>query len=422
MDNRAPKSLSPRHHGWHTADVVRAAAAVLGVYYAVRFFYFAHTLFFVAFLGGLFGLAVSAGATRLQRYRIPRGVGSAAIVLGFVALLVGFGMWMGPTVQKQSRELRQRLPEAFAKADRWLGAHEGGTLGSLLSTEPDSDSAAVQAIVGDETPTTAHAPIPKSAADSDGIAATSSDTMAKPPLKHLTGLKNRLLDSVQGNAQRFVFPVITSTMAALSGIILVLFLTIYIATDPDTYRRGFLTLIPPARRTRWNQVITASSEALRKWLVTQLIAMVVIGSVCTALLLALNVRAALPLGILAGLLEFVPTVGPILSSVPAIAMGLIDSPEKALAVGVGYVGVQFLENHLLIPLLMKEGVDLPPVLTILTQATMALVFGFMGLFVAVPLLVLITIVVKMLYVEDVAGEYTELPFTEKPPPTTPSAP
>lgn len=403
MDERMSPPLSPRHHGWHTADVVRTAAAVLGVYYATRFFYFAHTLFFVAFLGGLFGLAVSAGATRLQRYRIPRGIGSAAIVLGFVALLVGFGMWMGPTVQQQSRELRQRLPEAFAKADRWLGAHEGGALGNLLSTEPDSDSAA-DTIVS------------KSAADSADLAvAASSDTMTKPSLKHLTGLKNRLLGSVQGNAKRFVFPVITSTMAALSGIILILFLTIYIATDPDTYRRGFLTLIPAARRTRWNQVITASSEALRRWLVTQLIAMVVIGSVCTALLLALNVRAALPLGILAGLLEFVPTVGPILSSVPAIAMGLIDSPEKALAVAVGYVGVQFLENHLLIPLLMKEGVDLPPVLTILTQATMALVFGFMGLFVAVPLLVLITIMVKMLYVEDVTGEYTELPFTEEPP-------
>jgi predicted PurR-regulated permease PerM len=89
-----------------------------------------------------------------------------------------------------------------------------------------------------------------------------------------------------------------------------------------------------------------------------------------------------------------------LSAIPSIAVGLTDSPEKAAAVAIAYVMIQMLENHLLIPLLMKEGVDLPPVLTILTQAVMAFVFGFIGLFVAVPILVLTTVFVRMLYVED----------------------
>jgi predicted PurR-regulated permease PerM len=135
---------------------------------------------------------------------------------------------------------------------------------------------------------------------------------------------------------------------------------------------------------------------LRKWLVTQFIAMVVIGVVTTVVLMALKVRAAVPLGILAGLLEFVPTLGPILSSLPAIAMGFVDSPEKALAVAIAYVGIQFLENHLLIPILMKEGVDVPPALTIVMQALMAIVFGIVGLLVAVPMLASIMIATRIL--------------------------
>ena len=76
---------------------------------------------------------------------------------------------------------------------------------------------------------------------------------------------------------------------------------------------------------------------LRKWLVTQLIAMLVIGVVTTIALLVLGVKAPFALGIIAGLLEFIPTVGPILSAVPAIAMGFLDSPEKALYVGLAYL-------------------------------------------------------------------------------------
>src|SRR5204862_3574939 len=110
------------------------------------------------------------------------------------------------------------------------------------------------------------------------------------------------------------------------------------------------------------------------------------------------------LGMLAGFFEFIPTVGPILSAVPAIAMGFLDSPQKALYVIIAYWGIQFLENHLLIPLLMKGGVDIPPVLTILSQALMALVFGFLGLMCAVPILGAAMVAVKMLYIEGVVGE------------------
>ena len=136
--------------------------------------------------------------------------------------------------------------------------------------------------------------------------------------------------------------------------------------------------------------------------------MAVIGAVTTAALLLLDIPAAIPLGILAGLFEFIPTIGPIMSAVPAVIMGFIDSPEKALTVAIVYSVTQFIENNLLIPYLMKEGMDIPPALTIFAQALMALIFGFLGLLVAVPMLASVMVAVKMLYVEGVVGDDVEI--------------
>jgi predicted PurR-regulated permease PerM len=153
---------------------------------------------------------------------------------------------------------------------------------------------------------------------------------------------------------------------------------------------------------------------LRKWLVTQLIAMVTLGVVTTVALLLLHVKAAFALGLLSGLFEFIPTVGPIISALPAIAMGFLDSPEKALWVTLVFIGVHFMESHVLIPLLMKGGIDLPPALTILTQALMALLFGLLGLMCAVPLLAATVVAVKMLYVEGDAPNTTLRPHSMRP--------
>jgi predicted PurR-regulated permease PerM len=147
--------------------------------------------------------------------------------------------------------------------------------------------------------------------------------------------------------------------------------------------------------------------------------MVIIGAVTTGVLLLLQVRAAVALGVLAGLLEFVPFVGPIVAAVPAIAMAFLDSPEKALWVTIAAVVIQQLESNLLMPLLMREGLDLPPILTLLAQGAMALLFGFLGVVVAVPLLAAVVVPVKMLYVRDVVGERVRVPGDDKDAPDDP---
>lgn len=403
--------------GWRSSDVVRATAIVILMYAAVRLLWFAQSLVFTVFMGVLFGLAVSSGVDRLQRWRIPRGVGAALLVLGAVGILGGVGAWIAPTLRTQSQQLRTRLPEAAEKIQQWVERHRGGVLGAFLDAGDATAGATRQAggtvanaVTGRQAP---------AAAESSAVAPgaqpgspTGTQAAAAPDTHGAThpgtvSLKERLVHQAAG-ARRFFFGFVTSTLAAVAGLVLVLVLSIYIAADPGLYHRGLMHLMPFEKRERAGDVMSAMAVALRKWLVTQLIAMAVIGGVTTLTLLALGIEAALPLGIIAGLLEFVPTVGPIMSAVPAIAMGFVDSPEKALWVALAYFGIQQLENHLLIPFLMKSGVDLPPALTIIAQALMALVFGFLGLLVAVPLLAAVMVAVKMLYVEGVVGEQVEV--------------
>lgn len=372
-------------HGWRSRDVLRTAALVIGLYLLLRLLWFANPLVLTGFLGVLFGLAVTAGVDRLQRWRIPRGVAAFVIVFGFLGLLAAFFAWSGPTLATQSRELRERLPQALDRADEWLQRNQGGLLGSFImggsSVAPAADSVAA---APPQAPPAAGAVVPRD-----------------------TRLRDRILGQL-GGATRYLFPFLSSTLAVVAGFLLIVFLAIYVAIEPRTYHDGIMHLFPHDRRERMGEVLTAIATVLRRWLVTQLVAMVVIGTVTTVVLLLLGVPAAFPLGVLAGLLEFIPTVGPILSAVPAVAMGFVVSPEKAFWVAIAYWGIQFLENQLLIPLLMREGVDIPPALTIGAQALMALVFGFLGLLVAVPMLAAAMVAVKMLYVEDVVGDEVEV--------------
>jgi predicted PurR-regulated permease PerM len=377
-----------RHHrqvGWRSRDVVRAAGLVLAMYLALRLLWFANALFLVCFHGVLFAIAVSAGADRLERLRIPRGVGAALIVVAFFALLAGFGAWLAPTIRAQGAELRERLPEAIDRVEEWINKRQSGVFGIFLGG------------------TEATAPRDTSRA---AVAAAAADS-ATANSKGAPELHDRIQEKLSG-ATRYLFPFLTHTVEAMGGFLIVVFLSIYLAADPELYRRGALALLPDRRRAQGAEVMDRVTLVLRKWLVTQLIAMVVIGVVTTIVLLVLRVQAAFALGLLAGLFEFIPTVGPLLSAIPGVAMGFLDSPEKALTVAAAYWGIQFLENHILIPLLMKGGMDLPPALTVMTQALLALVFGFLGLMVAVPMLATVMVVVQVLYLGR-AGTVNDAP-------------
>ena len=377
---------APRQTGWRSRDVLRTAALVMGFYLLLRLLWLAHDLLFITFLGVLFGLAVARGADWLERYRVPRGVGATLIVLSFVGLLTGLVAWSAPTLRSQFGELQAMLPQALNRFETWVDSHRAGFLGQFI---PGSAPA--------EGPAPATSPV---------------DPGAQPPAEapdpqDTGGAESRLPKSLSGQLGAlagYLFSFLSSTVALLGGLLLILFLAIYIGADPRLYYKGLLHLVPRDARPRAGEVLGAIGTTLRRWLVSQLVLMVIIGTITTVGLSLLGVKSALSLGIIAGLLEFIPMLGPILSAIPAVAMGFLDSPQKALFVLLLYWGVQFLENHILVPMLMKRGVDLPPVITLIGLSLMALVFGFLGMLVAVPFLAAVMVAVKLLYVEDVVGD------------------
>lgn len=407
-----PQERRRRAVGWQSRDVIRTAALVIAMYIGVRLLWFVNTLVLTVFLAVLFGLAVSAGVDRMARLRIgrfgiPRGLSAALIVAAFFGILGGFGAWMAPTLRDQGRELRVRLPQAIEQIQDWVQQRQSGFLGMIGGSPSTGDTVAPEIgappATAPQPPGAAVEAAPRRGAQA-GTAAADQRTADEPgPPSASETLAARLQGQLSG-ASRWLFPFLSSTLAVVSGFLIVVFVTIYIAADPKLYHTGLMHLFPRKSRARAGEVLSAIATVLRKWLTTQLIAMVVIGTVTTVALLILNVKAAFALGVLAGLLEFVPTVGPIISAVPAIAMGFLDSPEKAFAVTILYVGIQFAENQLLIPILMKGGLDLPPAVTILAQALFTLLFGFLGLMVAVPAMAAVMVAVKMLYVHDVVGD------------------
>src|SRR5437867_1921657 len=144
--------------GWHSKDVVRAAALVLGMYLGVQLLWYANPLVLTAFLGVLFGLAVEAGVDKLERLRIPRGAGAGLIVVTFFALLVGIGAWITPTIREQSGELREKIPEAIDRIEQWFGKRQRGFLAVFrgthgAATQADSARAAADSAVAQQDTT-----------------------------------------------------------------------------------------------------------------------------------------------------------------------------------------------------------------------------------------------------------------------------
>jgi predicted PurR-regulated permease PerM len=336
---------------------------------ALQLLWVARSVFVLAFLGVLFGLTLSAGVTWLQRRGVPRSVGAVLLLLVIFGLLAGLGALVAPRIGEQVQELQRQLPGAIGRAEEWI-RERLSWISQLLPLGRGAQAGGEQ----------------------ETIRATLSDQV--------------------GKLGAGVFAIFSSAVAVLGGLLVVTFVAAYIAADPRTYRRGIMHLVPHEARPKAAEVMDATAVTLRRWLVAQLIGMLVIGSITTVVLLLLDVKAALALGIIAGVLEFIPYFGPILSAVPAVAMGFLDGPEKALWVVVAYLAIQQIEGNLVTPFLMKEGLDLPPVLTIVGQATLALVFGFVGLFIAVPLLGALMVPIKLLYVQDVVGDEVHLPGSD----------
>jgi predicted PurR-regulated permease PerM len=265
------------------------------------------------------------------------------------AVLAGFGFLAGPQVSEQLGQLGERLPEAVAQIRATIEAQAWGR--ALLR----------------------NAPAP-------------AELVASP---------GDVLGQISG-----VFSTALGTVVNLS---IILIMGLYLAANPAVYLDGLRLLVPQNLRPRAEEVLGALGQALRWWLIGRISSMVAVGVLTGIGLWIIDMPLALALALTAGLFAFVPLVGPIISAVPAVLLGLLEDPVKAAyALGV-YSGVQFLEGNFITPLIQKHTVSLPPAVLLTAQLLMGVLFGFLGVLLATPLAVTAIVLIQMLYVQDLLG-------------------
>lgn len=193
--------------------------------------------------------------------------------------------------------------------------------------------------------------------------------------------------------------IFSSSFSFLVDIVVILIVGIYGALEPQLYRRGFLLLFPPRLRPEASSVTDESVATLRHFILGLFASATIIG-VCSSIGLAiLGVPLPIFMGLLAGLLTFIPNIGPLLSVVPPALLALMQSPTLALWVLLLYGALQFLESYVITPLIQRRAVALPPALLVLAQVLLGVLAGPMGIAMAAPLLALTLVLAKRLHVE-----------------------
>ena len=189
------------------------------------------------------------------------------------------------------------------------------------------------------------------------------------------------------------------TTGVASNFIIISFLGIFFALNPPGYRDGFLLLLPRAHRKRLRHAFSSTGEALRGWLVTQVAMMILIGTLVYGLLSALDVPNAPLLGAVAGALNFVPFLGPILSAVPILLTLAAEDMTTLLLGAVGLLVIQNLEGYILTPMLQQRIINLPPAWSLTVMAVMGALFGPLGVALATPVFAVARTLTNELYID-----------------------
>lgn len=191
---------------------------------------------------------------------------------------------------------------------------------------------------------------------------------------------------------------------AFTAVLVIFFVGLYVAFDPDLYQTGLVKLLPREHRSRATDALHMLNSSLRDWIVGRLISMSIVGLVTAVGLWLLDVPLPGSLGVLAALLTFIPNIGPVLAAIPQALLALNVGTSTVVYVIVFNIALQTFESYLITPLIQRYEVSLPPALTIFTQLLMGSVVGIIGVIMAAPLTVAIMALVQMLYVQDRLGD------------------
>jgi len=194
------------------------------------------------------------------------------------------------------------------------------------------------------------------------------------------------------------------SVGVVADLVLVIIAGVYFAAQPTLYRNGLLRLVPEGARGHVQDAMEESAASLRKWLLGTGLAMLAMGVLIAVGASLLGLPAPLALGLVAGLAEFVPIVGAILSAVPGLLLAGTQGPHVVLLTLAFYVAAHQFEGHVLIPLIQRHVVSVPPALTLFSVLAFGLLFGPLGVILATPLAVVVLVLVRRLYLHEEAAD------------------
>lgn len=303
----------------------------------------------ILFAAILFALLLDSLATLAGRaLRLPRALSLALVVLCLTAAVAGTAWVVGPRLGDQLYDLAARLPAATEQITEQLRQQAWG-----------------RAVAED-----------------------------LPGVDELVQLGS--LGRISG--------VFSTTFGVLSHALVIVVIGTYLAISPRQYIDAGLRLLPPAHRGKGHELMDCLGHALRWWLLGRVASMAIVGLLTALGLWLIGMPLVLALSLIAGLLSFVPYVGPVAAAVPALLIGLMGSPYLALYALLVYTAVQLMESYLITPLIQERAVALPPAALITAQLIMAVLFGLFGLLLATPLAVAVIVTVQVLYVRGVLKE------------------
>lgn len=296
-------------------------------------------------------------ARRFQRSGMKRGFAVFLSVSIFLALIVGFFWLIVPPFADQFQELTKQVPRGLERFNTWLDELRTRVPSQLTPYIPDINSLSQQ---------------------------------AQPIINRAVGSS---------------FAFVSGSLEVVLKVLLVLVLTGMFLANPESYRKVFVRLFPSFYRQRVDGILDKCEVSLEGWVTGAFIAMGVVGVMSLIGLSILRVRSALALAVLAGFLNLVPNLGPTLSVIPAMAIALLDAPWKILAVLILYFIIQQVESNFITPIVMAHQVSLLPAITLISQLFFVTFFGFLGLFLALPLTVVAKIWVQEVLIKDVLDQW-----------------
>jgi predicted PurR-regulated permease PerM len=347
--------------------VVLFAALLVGTWY------FASTLFLI-FAGALLGVALYAMSNLLGRItEIPHPLRLAAICLMLLALLAGVIFLGGATIAQQTTTLSGTIKSQVVNLKAFLEKYgvdtsylDIGNLAAAAAPGPQGEQAPAQ-----DKPH--NLPSAGTIASSGGAILTQT------------------------------WKIVLGTVGAVGNFFIVVFLGLCFAAQPGVYRRGLISLAPRKHRRDVAEVVDRIGDTLERWLVAQMITMFAVFVVTWIGLMLIGIPSAFILGVQAGLLTFIPTVGALIGGLIVVLASLASGPFAALSAFVLFLGVHALESYILTPLLQRQALEIPPATLFAFQILLGVVFGIWGLALALPLVAAVKVVMEYVREDDGAA-------------------